>query len=327
VVALVILVFLDVGDAATPLPGALSRAVEQALGSGTTVMIRSSSGEPPERDLIAAGRAAGAAAVARLSWADSQRLRGTVQVRVLASDRSAMETVTFESSDPLAERGRALGLVLAALLAPENSRVPEEPRAAPAEIRAPGATVPQPAVVVATATPVASGSGTWSLDASAEGGVAVGGAGSGLGGTVGLGRRFMSRLGWRFGARARFGEVGEAQANLLSAGFTAGLVAAVIPRAEGGRFDLSLRLDGLVLYEALSHFSDDDTKRVRKSRVMPGAALSAEAGFLLAPGAAVVVGAGPEVVFGRTDVIVRQVNVAELVPLRVSVHAGLRISF
>jgi hypothetical protein len=327
VVALVILVFLDVVDAATPLPGALSRAVEQALGPGTTVMIRSLSGEPPDSDMFSAGRAAGATVVARLSWDDPQRLHGTVRVRTLASDHSATQTLTFEPSDPLAERGRALGLVLATLLAPENSHDRDDRHPEPREVRARGDTAVPVAVAVSTPPPGALGPGRWFLDASAEGAVAVGGAGSGLGGTVGVGRRSAGGIGWRIGAHARFGELEQAQANLLSGGLSAGVVATLIQPAERGHFELALRLDALVLYETLSHFSNDDTERVRKGRLVPGVGLSAEAGFLLAPGAAVFFGAGPEVVFGRTDVFVRDVKVAELAPLRVSMCGGLRITF
>lgn len=326
-IALVILVFFDSADGATPLPGALSRAVEQALGAGTTVIIRSISGEPPERDLVTAGRAVGAAAVARLSWGEPERLRATLQIRVLASHRGATDTLTFETSDPLVERGRALGLVLAALLAPENSRARDERGPAPPETRARGDTVPSGAVAMSTETPAAPRQGPWFLDASADGGIAIGGAGSAVGGTVGVGRRVAGRLGCRIGARARFGELAEAQANLLSAGLSVGLVATVVEPGDRGRFELGFRLDGLVLYETLSHFSDDDVARVRKGRMVLGTALSAEFGFLVAPGAAIIAGAGPEVVFGRTEVVVRGVNVADIAPLRVSMHGGLRITF
>jgi hypothetical protein len=327
VVALVILVFLDVVDAGTQLPGALSRAVEQALGPGTTVMVRAISDEPPERELVATGRAEGASAVARLSWTDSQRLHGSLEVHVLASDRRATETLTFEASDPLVERGRALGLVLAALLAPENSRVRDERIPTPPETRARSDTGPPSPVAVSNDLPAVPRPGGWFLDASAEGGVAIGGAGSGLGGSIGLGHSSAGRLGWRMGARARFGEIGEAQASILSAGLAAGVVVTLLRAADRPHFELALRLDALLLYEALSHFSSDDVEHVRRGRVVPGAALWAEAAFLLAPGAAVVVGAGPEAVFGRTDVVVHETKVAELVPLRVSMHGGLRITF
>src|SRR5207253_234520 len=85
----------------------------------------------------------------------------------------------------------------------------------------------------------------WFLDAAAEGGIAVGGAGSGLGGALGLGRRLTDRLDWRIGARARFGEVGPAHASILSAGLTAGLAFTVRRAAPGERLELDLRLDGL----------------------------------------------------------------------------------
>ncbi|HEX2659704.1 MAG TPA: hypothetical protein VHU40_15575, partial [Polyangia bacterium] len=80
-------------------------------------------------------------------------------------------------------------------------------------------------------------------------------------------------------------------------------------------------------YEGLSHLSPDDVARVRKGRLLPGAALVVEGRYWLGPDAAIVLGAGPEVIFGRTDVIVHQMKMAELVPLRAAMHVGLRISF
>ena len=160
-----------------------------------------------------------------------------------------------------------------------------------------------------------------------ESGIAVGGAGSGFGGAVGLGRRLTDRLRWRLGARARFGDVGEAQASALSAGLAAGLGFTARRAAERERLEVDLHLNALLLYEALSHFSSDDVDRVQRGRFLPGASLAVEAVYWLAPGAGVFLGAGPEVAFGRTDVVVHLQRVAELVPLRVSICGGLRMTF
>lgn len=335
VVALLILVFLDAQDVGTPLPQALARAAEQALGTGATVVIRPIPAATSERELLEAGRAEKATAVARLTWSDGRRSRAELTLQVLAGDRRGTETLSFEPSDPLAERGRALGLVLAAMVAPDRFRGAEA-RAAPSPLAKPApsdAAAPAPGLAATVATSDARAadapsSGRWFLDAAVQGGIAVGGAGSGIGGTIGLGQRTSGRLGWRVGARARFGEIAAAQASSLSAGVSAGLAVTVRRAAMAGeRFELDLRLEALLLYETLSHFSSDDAAAVRKGRLIPGAGLDVEARYILGPGAALVLGAGPEVAFGRTDVVVHEMMVSELVPLRVSVHGGLRVVF
>ena len=327
-VALFIVVFLDAQDAASPLSQGLARAMEQTLGPRATVVVRPVPPDADERALFEAARAQNSTAIARVTWSDAQRLQGTVEVRVFSDERRSSETVAFQATDPLLERGRALGLVIAALLTPAGSRnhdvrgpplVDASARAA-SEGSVAAAVVPGP-------PPAWSGAGAWFLDAAAAGGFALGGAGSGLGGTIGMGRSFGERFGWRIGARARFGEVAEAESSNLSAGLSVGLIVTARRVAAGERFALDLRLDALLLYEALSHLSPDDAERVSKGRLLPGAALVAEGRYHLGPGAALVLGGGPEFLFGHTDVVVHQSKAAELVPLRAAVHAGLRIAF
>ncbi|HEY8924845.1 MAG TPA: hypothetical protein VIU64_10730, partial [Polyangia bacterium] len=190
---------------------------------------------------------------------------------------------------------------------------------------------PAATVAAASSPPAASpappSSASWFLDAAAEGGIAVGGAGSGLGGALGLGRRLTDRLDCRLGARARFGEVGPASSSILSAGLSGGLGFTMRRATAPERLELDLRLDALLLYEALSHYSSDDVEAVRKGRIVPGASLAFGARYVLGPGAAVFLSAGPEVAFGRTDVVVHLEKVAELAPLRVSIQGGLRMTF
>lgn len=346
-IALVILVFLDAGDATTAIPETLARAAEQALGPGAKVAVRTVSGPVPERELLDAGRAAEAAAVARLTWVDAQRSKAKLEIHVFAGERRLAEALTFEATDPLAERGRAIGLVLAALLAPSRAWLDDEARAPPppeASAREPSRTsaaatretpptttaAPPSAPATSPSASIGSSAGDgarWFLDAAAEGGIAAGGEGSSLGGALGLGRRLTDRLDWRIGARARFGEVSSAQASILSAGLAAGLGFTVRRAVDNERVELDLRLDALLLYEALSHFSPDDTEEVRKGRLLPGASLAAEVRYRLGPEAAVFLGAGPEVAFGHTDVVVHLQKVAELAPLRVFIQGGLRMTF
>ena len=318
-IALVLLVFVDAHDAATPLPGALARAAEEALGSDVSVSIRTVASDMPTPALIEAGRAVHATAVAKITWADEQRSAGRLDVLSVDGGPARSSTLAFSASDPLAERGRAMGLVLAALLAPENRARLERAKTARADV--------SPATVVATTPPVPPSPRHFALDAGAEAGFAVGGAGSGAGGTIGLRWQLGPRFGLRIGMQARFGEVGVAQAAATDLGGAAGVSLYLIPPAEQRRFALSLRADAILLYESLSHLSPDDPEPVRGAHLLPGAAALLEGELAVSPTLALVLGAGPEIAFGRTDVFVHQAKVAEIAPFRLVVTGGLVARF
>src|SRR4051812_37104431 len=80
VIALFILVFVDAHDAATPLPGALARAAEEALGSDVSVAVRTFASDLATPALVEAGRAEHATVVARINWADEQRSEARLEV-------------------------------------------------------------------------------------------------------------------------------------------------------------------------------------------------------------------------------------------------------
>ncbi len=127
---------------------------------------------------------------------------------------------------------------------------------------------------------------------------------------------------------ARFGEVGGAQAAAVDLAAGAGVVLFLIPPAEQRRTALALRADALLLYESLSHLSSDDVEPVRGARLLPGARALVEGQLAeISPTLSLVLGAGPEVAFGRTDIFVHQEEVAELPPLRLVVEGGLVARF
>jgi hypothetical protein len=131
----------------------------------------------------------------------------------------------------------------------------------------------------------------------------------------------------RVGVQARFGEVASAQATARDLAAGAGLILYVMPPEEGRRFALAVRAEGVLLYQSLSHLSDDDVAPVRQGRLLPGALALVEAQWAVSPTLALVLAAGPEMVFGTTDVFVHQQKVAELVPFRLLVQGGLVARF
>jgi hypothetical protein len=319
VLALVILVFVDAHDAATPLPGALARAAEDALGAGVSVSIRSAPADSPTASLVAAGRAEHAMAVARITWTDELRTQARLDVVSIEGGPARNSTIAFTAADPLAERGRAIGLVLAALLAPENRARLERAKNARADVT--------PPAIVASPPPPPEPRRHFALDAAAEGGFAIGGAGTGAGGTLGLRWQPGSRVALRVGARARFGEVSVAEAAATDLAVAAGVVLFVVPPADQRRFALALRADALLLWESLSHLSPDDVEAVRAAHLLPGADALVEGQVAVSPTLALVLGAGAELAFGRTDVYVHQEKVAEIAPLRLVLTGGLVARF
>lgn len=320
-IALLILVFVDAHDAATPLPGALARAAEEALGAGARVSIRTVDRASPVTALADAGRAEHAAAVARIAWTDERRTEARLEVVGADGGPTRASSIAFADSDPLPERGRALGLVLAALVAPEK-RARLEREAAAREVAAPA-----PTVVVSPPQTPPPPRRRFALDAAAQGGFALAGAGSGVGGALGLRWYAGRRLGLRTGVQARFGEVASAQATALDLAVGAGLMLFVIPPSDERRFGLAFRADALLLYQSLSHLSEDDAAPIQSGRVLPGAAALLEGQWAVSPTLALFLGGGAEVAFGRTDVIVHLRKVAELAPFRLVVQGGLVAQF
>jgi hypothetical protein len=372
---LILLVFIQGQDATTPFAEALVRAAEQALGPGASVLVRAArEPEMSEGAALQAGRAVKAFAVARVARRaalGSGRVEARAVLTIVATGRSTAQTLSFDRADAPLERGRALGLVLAAMAQPERAppaalpanagspppaAAPAPPpaasRAAPPSApvgasdvavdtsgtAAPGAesaapivrTVPSPSAE----PPADAGRLRWALDAAAEQGFSLGGAGTGIGATIGLRWRPWRRVGFRAGVRARFGEVEAAQASSRAMAASLGASFALVVPADGsrsgdggGRFGLALRMEALLLEESLSHLSSDDPSAVRSGRWLPGAQLLGEAQWALGPAIAVLVDAGPEVALGRTTVFLHGAEVATLAPLRLVVQAGLLARF
>jgi hypothetical protein len=319
VLPFLILVFVDAHDAATPLPDTLARAAEEALGAQVAVSTRPLADDAPAAALVDAGRAGHAAIAAHLLWLDDQHVHARLDVVAVDGSFSRTSTVVFDAADPLPERGRAIGLVLAALVAPERQKLAES---APT-VRAPRATVAVAAVPTPAPTPVR----RFALDAAAECGWAIAGAGSGVGGALGLRWHPTRRLGLRVGAQGRFGEVARAQATALDLAAAAGIVLFAVAPADDRHLALALRIEGLLLYESLSHLSEDDSARIREGRFLPGGLGLVELHWALSPTLALAIAGGVEVAFGRTDIFVHQQKVADLAPLRVLAQAGLVARF
>jgi hypothetical protein len=313
----VLLIFIAAAELGGAPIQALEREAARALGPDARVLVRGYQRLPESAEMADAGRAAQATAVARVAWSDAGRTRASLELVVVGTGEVLDRVVAFRDADPLVERGRTLGFVLASLTPSESPRAPPPPSlASPAATPAPSLTAP----LAAPADP------RWALEAFAAGAQALGGAGAGVGGGVAV-RWLPGSWGLRVGARARSGSVGEAQASSLALAVSAGALRSLVHPGRGGGFGLAVRADLLLLYEALSHFSSDDRTPVRGGRILPGAAALIEAEARLAPSASLHLAAGLEAAGGVTDIYVHRAKVAELVPFRGLIELGFRTRF
>ena len=318
----VILVFVASTEASGPAAAALADAVTEALGAGARVVLQSYAGAPPgDEQLEAAARAQGAAAAARLVWDRPGGNRAALDLYLAENDRTVHRGLDFEPQDQPVERGRAIGLVLASLLLGEPPASPPAASQPPPE-RPPPDEQPRQVVEAAPAPP-----GPWALEGFADGGLALGGAGAGIGG--GLAARFhlSPLLGLRLGLHARAGSVAVAQSSSLAVALSAGGFRSLRPFGDGRSWDLAARAELLLMYEALTHFSPDDREPVHKGRFLPGGAALLEAQWRLSTSAALHLAGGVEGAFGVTRVVVRDEQVAELAAIRAVLEAGFRARF
>ncbi len=100
---------------------ALTRTVTEAIGGPATVQFRRVDQAPPDRELSRLAGQEGATLTATLGWRGTARREAVLRTYLPQWRRFEDRTLTFAISDRPAERGRALGLVIAAEL-PEEVR-------------------------------------------------------------------------------------------------------------------------------------------------------------------------------------------------------------
>jgi hypothetical protein len=264
--------------------------------------------------------------VARVVWQDADHRQAQVDVSV-GSDPAALRThaqsLAFAAADPPAERGRSIGFVIAAFVLAGREPAPASPARAPAAPQArPGlaaAAGPPPGPAHPDGRRAVEAFGVLALPLSDEGG--------GIGAGLAARWRAADRWGLRLGLSAQTGTIGVAQASLLSLGLAAGATRVLAGSGGSSGPAVVLRVDAMLLYEALTHFSSDDPAPVRHGRWLPGAASLLELEWPLGPSAAIHVAAGLQAAFGTTEVVLHLREVAEISPWRMVTEAGFRTSF
>jgi hypothetical protein len=244
--------------------------------------------------------------------------------------------IVFRRSDAAGERGRAIGVVLAAMLPEIEAPREEAPRDEPPPAESPVAAEPSAPPTPPVATPPVAPAPTFvpRSEYAPRAGFGVSSLGSfGLGGPAAEGggavdaRWFLgSRVALRAVGELRFGSLTAARATsrtwIVGAGATLQIVGG--PRT---RADLGLRADALASYLRVTRTSTSSGVDRQQTRWLPALDLAIEASWHVMPWLSVTIALGAEETVGTTDLIVDGVVVARLAPTRAFGELGIRLLF
>jgi hypothetical protein len=336
--ALVLLFLVAPGESDAAVTLAMRQAAIQVLGSATAIVIRETPAGLSDAAAIGQRDALHAVVVVRLAWISRTHPRAELRLNLAGTTTWVSRDIGFEAKDAPAERGRALGYSVAAVVAGVTP-----PRATSIEVvqtgsvavsaAAPGPTADSPSIREAMTTSAAVAPGTdgqtstaryFFLDAAGAVSTGFGGNAYGRGGHARIGWSPTRRLRVMLGAGARVGTIDVAHASATNLDITAG---AAFDLFSFWRVTVACRGDALLLLQSLSHFSDDDITPVHHARWLPGFRPQVEVSIWPSRIAAIIVGGGWEVTAGHTDVYVRGAKVAVIPSSRMIGELGLRVRF
>ena len=361
--AVIIGILVATSEATSPGTVAAVGALTETLGA-SSVIVRAKDNVTDD-ELLRFEERVHATMVVGLTWSGGARRHARLRMHITKAeherdDRRSREAawldrrMSFEPNDSPTERGRAVGLTIAAALlelegrqtaeasgAPPGTEVapatPARTPSAPAatEKTAPAKTAP-PEKTNATgpaedaAAPPKNGALKGKglvLDLAAAGAVGLAGPATGLGGAAHMELGLVADLSLRAGFGLRAGPVPGLDGHVLVASPSAGL--AFRPRVtsdRGGRFGFGARLEALLLIHDFSH-RDASGDSMHRGRLLPGATFALDGTLRLAAGIDLLVAAGAEIAFGGTDVVVGTRTVATVPPFRMVGEAGVRLHF
>ncbi|MET0592539.1 MAG: hypothetical protein ABW133_07565 [Polyangiaceae bacterium] len=324
--ALLVIIFVSVGEANHPATRGTARAARELLGADHEVQVREIDRVPDDARAAAIAADLHAAAVIELAW--DQPTHQQVQIRFHVEPRPGFSDrfIRFADTDDLAERGRTVGYAIASTVAGPREQLqpavppPEIPPSAPADRR--GFVAMGKVGVPADRERSPRGA----IDVTASSALGVGGPAGGWGGAL-SGRWYVTpAFALRTAVSARSGQVSPAQATSLFLHAAAGAVWFPLTTTSKRPFELGARLDALLLREQLTHFDSDDVA-VTAMRWLPGGDLALEGSWFFSASAGLLAAFGAEFAFGQTDVTIHQQVVTTLPPVRLVFQAGVRAVF
>ena len=329
--------------AVTTNPGAISMARDAAsaclesMPEGAKSLVREAAAVPPEVEVAGDAAKIGAAAVVLLSWHDASLLTTEARVFVVAPEDGVSHwitrTVVFSARDLPAERGRALGLVIASVLdeswgiAPvarvEQPAPVVPPRKAAAKIANQPSVTTQPALVESPKVPP-----RWALEANVT--TAAGHWGDlddSIGGMIGLRRSFRAHWALRAGLGFRVADVDGADATGRTVLGAAGVVWMSSGLEPPNAFGFGARVDLLGKHEDVQRGEGGQNSSRTEGYWSLGFDLLAQVGYGLSSGTALLVGGGVEEFFTAGDIYVAGQQAATIPHTQLVLELGVLSRF
>jgi hypothetical protein len=354
--AALLVIVVASGEAHEPATAALLASLEEAVGASLSIRVEEiADGDVTDAAALRVERDQKAAAVATLAWRDAARLNAVVRVHATRTNAWSTRTIAFTAQDATAERGRTLGLVVAAMWlqvqptaapAPAPPPTTPPPRTAPnpptptpaprpppaekppAEARAPAASSAR-ADVARPAEPITGREKRrFGVGVSGIGALGVEGPASAVGvaidGVVFVTERFALRL----GASGRTGPVSALPGSDTVATAGAGVEAWLVGASASATFRLGVRADALAIVHRVRADATDQPAETH-DRWLPGADFRVQSAVRLSRRVDWLVGAGVEAAGGPTEIREGSghATVATIPALRLIGETGLRLVF
>jgi hypothetical protein len=306
--AALVIVLVALGDGDDPSTRAMTRTTQDVLGQNSVVLIREVPAMPADADAGTLAASAHATAIVELAWTPDRR---EARLRVRTSDGAWTErAVTFQTTDPPAERGRLLAYAVSTMVPPES----EPPVAAPPQ-PPPVLDRKPPPVVRAPPAPIVPFFG-WigvAVDRASDARIERRSYGASLRAAY---APAIVGVGITLGARSGAIDAADASATTIRA--TAGPVLALrIARYVG----LSVSAEVGAAYVRL-----DRANIAHDARFLPALSFSLET--VLGPErTSVVLGVGLEQMLGGTDAFVDRTYIGALPRTRAVLGIGVRLRF
>jgi hypothetical protein len=314
-----LLVLVVSSQSAEPTLGPFEQAAREVLGVDTELVIEPVAANPSDEEAVARAEDQSADGVVELDFSPDG---GTVVVHCyLPTQRRWLQrSISFESQDHDADRGRLLGYAVASMYTARAEG--SAPVPVPPVLVAPPPVVVQPV----DASPVhEQPREAWgAVEFAAVGTVGVGGTAQTTGAAIAFEHSPVEDLWLRAGLVGRTGEIEAANATLREAMLAVG---SKLMAPLGAGTEIGLRLDLLGGWLGVTHFSADDDAPARHSRWLASADLLAVASIELSPSLELRAAAGLEGTPGKTDVSTHGSRAATIPPLRLEASLGVGSRF
>jgi hypothetical protein len=323
IAAVSVLIVLASGDLTDEATRAMQAALRTVLGAGASVTTRLAEGGETDRTWKDSGVQSRAALVAVVAWSERPP-RVLIHFTQATSTAWSDREIRFADADGVSERGRTVGFALASMVPfepPLRGEDPVAPTPVSVRTREPSMSTASKELDVPRAPPSQRG-----VEVSGVLSAAVAGAGGGAGAAVALRLSWAGPWAVRAVVAVRAGDVAAAQATTRVAVGGAGV--AFQPWLDARRtWAVGGRVDGLALYQSVTHFSADDPEPVTRAQVLPAFDVAVEGTWRWMDRGALVCAFGTEVALGHTAIVVKGREVGALSAVRVFGEVGFRLLF